>query len=159
MAQTDGTLLIENAKIIFRNFAGKASQYNREGERNFAVIIEDLRQAKKLQADGWNVKIKPPKEEGDDEFAYLQVGVSFDNFPPNIYTITSSGKTRLTKEMVELLDSADFAMLDIILNPYDWTIPSGASGRKAYLKTMFATLNEDALELKYSGLGSNGGVE
>ena len=61
-------LEIEDARIIFRNFAGLGSRYNREGDRNFAVIIpnEDIKD--QLVADGWTVKIKPPREEGEDPF-------------------------------------------------------------------------------------------
>ena len=56
-------LQIDDAKIIYRNFAGVGSKFNREGDRNFAVLIEDEALAEQLTNDGWNVKIKLPRDE------------------------------------------------------------------------------------------------
>ena len=70
-----GVLQIEDARIIYRNFAGLPSKFNREGDRNFAVIIPSQDICDKLTEDGWNVKIKPPREEDEEPFMYLPVKV------------------------------------------------------------------------------------
>jgi hypothetical protein len=87
----DNTVLMEGVKIIFRNFAGKEGQYNREGDRNFAVLLDDT-VASALAEDGWNVKWLKPREEDEAEEptqAYLQVSVNFKGRPPRVVLITS----------------------------------------------------------------------
>lgn len=146
MANKEFTL--EDAHIMFRNFEGKEGQFNSLGDRNFAVILpQDL--ADQLAADGWNIKVLEPKEEGDEPVPYVGVTVRFDIRPPKIVQITSSGRTQLTEELVGTLDWADIRTCDLMCRGYDWEF-AGKTGTKAYLQTMFVTVEENALERKYA---------
>lgn len=149
MAQSGKTFMIEGADIIFRNFSGKEGQYNREGDRNFAVIIPDEKTAQDLLSDGWNVKYLNPREEGDAPTPYVPVSVRFDVLPPRIVMITSMARTNVTENMVEVLDWANIENADIIVRAYEWEV-NGKKGLKAYLKSLFVTIEEDYLERKYA---------
>lgn len=146
----DGTLLIEDARIIFRNFAGKEGKYNREGDRNFCVLL-DPPLADRLDRDGWNVKALRAREEGDPEQPYLQVSVGFKNRPPKMVMVTSKGRTTLAEDECEIFDWVDIKTVDLIIRPYKWDV-SGKTGVKAYLKTIVVVIEEDELELKYADL-------
>ena len=140
-------ITIEDARIIFRNFSGKPSEYNKTGARTFCVLL-DPRIANELADDEWNVKWTRPKNEDDDPIPYLQVTVRYDRYPPKIVAITSKGRTVYSENQVMVLDFADIKKIDMTITSYKWS-DERKPNRKAYLKNMFVTLEEDELELKY----------
>ena len=142
-------LKIGNARILFRNFAGREKKFNRKGDRNFCVVIEDPAQAQKLANDGWNIRVRPAREGEKDPLCYLPVAVRFDNYPPNIYMKTRRNRTRLDEEAVESLDYAEIRDIDLIINPSVWEA-NGKTGIKAYLKTMYVVIEEDEFAEKYA---------
>ncbi len=144
---SNGNLVIENAQIRFRNFEGKEGKYNLAGRRNFCVLL-DPDQANQLREDGWNVKYLKPRDPGDKEQPYMQVSVSYNYMPPNIYLISSRGKNLLQEEEIKILDWADIEYCDLIIRPYNWEM-NGKTGIKAYVKSLYVTIVEDEFEKKY----------
>lgn len=139
-----GILQIDDARIIYRNFAGAPSKFNREGDRNFAVIIEDEETCEKLINDvneygvGWNVKVKPPRDEDDSPFMTLMVKIRFNDRGPNVYLKTGDNMVKLDEESIECLDHVDILSVDLDIRPYDDEI-NGKPFRAAYLQSMCVT--------------------
>lgn len=142
-------LVLKDAQIRFRNFAGLAGQYNREGDRNFCVLLNhpDV-DVQAMIDDGWNVKLLKPREEGDEPTPYIQVAVSYRIKPPQVWLLTSRGKTALPEELVNMIDFADIARVDVTVNPSFWEV-NGNTGVKAYLKNIYVTIQENELDLMY----------
>ena len=130
-----GILQIDDARIIYRNFSGAPSKFNREGDRNFAVVIDDEDICDALVNDGWNVKIKPPREEGDNPFMFLPIKIKFNDRGPRVYLKTGKNVNKLDEETVSILHNVDILSVDLDVRPYDWEV-NGKEGRTAYLQSM-----------------------
>lgn len=141
-------LQFDDAKIIYRNFAGVGSKFNREGDRNFAVIIEDGDVANELIEAGWNIKIKPPRDEEDTPFMYLPVKVKFNDRGPSVYLESGSANRKLDEESIACLDDIDILSVDLDIRPFDWEV-NGKTGRTAYLQSIRVIQEVDRFAARY----------
>lgn len=159
---TPRKLEINNARIMFRNFKGEEGQYNHKGDRNFVLVIaggmlddghtvrdvsaEEMADA--LRSDinrlgvGWNVKIKPPKEEGAEPFMYLPVKVKFNDRGPTVYLSSGDHTIPLNEDTVGMLDDIDIRNVDLDIRPYDDEM-NGKPFRSAYLSSICVTQEID----------------
>ena len=131
-----GILQIDNARITHRNFAGEGSPYNREGDRNFSLIIGDEELYNRLKAEGWNVKKKDPYDDSDIPFMFLPVKVKFNERGPDVYLASGRAKRKLSEDTIGILDNMDIETVNLDIRPFDWTLANGNSGRTAYLHSM-----------------------
>ena len=128
-------LQIDDARIVYRNFSGTGSKFNREGDRNFAVVIPDQDMADELVNRGWNVKIKPPRDEDDTPFMFLPVKIKFNERGPKVYLQSGERTVELDEEGIDCLDDVDILGVDLDIRPYDWEV-NGKQGRTAYLQSI-----------------------
>jgi hypothetical protein len=158
---------LDNVRVVFKNFTGREEAYNAEGQRNFHVVLPE-ETAEKMIADGWNVKKKDPREEGEKPFYHMKVKVSFKVKPPRVTMVTkkwnpeleqqTAMRTLLTEDLLMLLDHAEFDRVDMILNASRWEI-RGEKGVTAYLKTGFFFIHQDPLEERYASIPDQESME
>lgn len=152
---------LDSCELIFRNFAGTEGKFNRAGDRNFCVILNED-EAKSLKAAGWNVKQRPPREDGEVLPPYLKVKVKFhDDGTPKIYRLDldPSGKPRrdpngdvvkavLTPDTVGQLDSAYIVDAQLTISPYHYDV-NGSKGVSAYCRELTVVIKMDPWTAKY----------
>ena len=144
------------SQLIFRNFEGAAGKFNNAGDRNFCLIIdEELAN----QLDNLKFNIKRTKARDDyDSVPYIKIRVGYtykdgtDNQnPPKIFKIDSTGMKLLTKDQVKFLDGARIKNVDLEFSANDYIDrETGEVRYSAYLKSLYATVEESALEREYN---------
>lgn len=147
---------LEGVRIEFRNFSGKPGERNREGDRNFCVLLDDRRDlAEELSNEGWNVKYLKPRDDDELPCPYIKVKVSFKKYPPTIYLITEGKKVRLNEKNVGDLDFMEIEYengernrVDLQISPYTWGTP-GNGGISAYCKALYVRMPDDHFRRKY----------
>ena len=137
----NGYLEINEARILWPNFEGRGDRFNKQGDRNFHLVIPDQEIAEALMNDknqygnGWNVKIKQ-REDGEVPFMHMMVKVKFNGRGPNVYLVSGNRQVRLNEDTIKCLDDIDIMSVDLDVRPYDDKMPNGQSFRSAYLSAM-----------------------
>lgn len=145
-------LTIYGAKLIFRNFSGKPGDYNKEGDRNFGVLIPDD-MVETLQNDGWRIRFLKPNQDGYSQ-PWLKVNVNYGGkVPPTVVLINSRGKRCITERVVGEVDYVRISNCDVTIRPYQYpAMPGRPEGVSAYLSSIYITIYEDDLALKYADI-------
>lgn len=150
----NGNLQIDDARIIFRNFRGEATKYNKEGDRNFAVVIPDkeladmLTDSKNEYGAGWNIKVKDAADLDDEPRMHMKVKVKFNGKGPRIYLVTGNKHKLLNEDTVGYLDDINIASVRMDIRPYD-DIINGKPFRAAYLVSMEVVQDLDRFAAEY----------
>lgn len=141
----NGDLSVEGAAIIYKNFAGAPTNFNPNGgKRTFALVLTRS-VADMLVEEGWNVKHRPPRDEGDDDLYYTEIVLNMESeYPPRVNLLTRYGDrenlVKLDSETVGLLDNSILVDIDLVIHPYRHGRANAAGATvKGYLKVMYAT--------------------
>ena len=138
-------LIIENAEIIYPNFSGREGKFNREGDRNFSVLVplDPPGLAEQLAAEGWNIKEYYQNNEPTGRHYISGVSINFKYYiPPEIHYISNGNDLVLTEDMLagriaRQLDGRGAERVDISIRPREWTRNDGTKGGiKGYVDEM-----------------------
>ena len=75
--------------------------------------------------------------------------MKFGDYPPKIMLISGGNRTLLDESNIAILDTAEISKCDLIIRPYNWDV-NGNSGVKAYVKTMYVTIEDDDFGGRYA---------
>ena len=139
---------IDDARIIFKNFEGRGDKFNREGDRNFSLLIEDPNTAEAMKREGWNVKIKEGRDPDEGPFMRLPVKVKFTDYGPTVYLNSAGNIVKLNEESIGCLDNIEIETVNMDIRPYDWDV-NGRTGRTAYLQSMEVIQRIDRFAARY----------
>lgn len=143
---------VEDAQLIFKNFKGEGGAFNKEGDRNFGLLLpDDL--AEELLAEGWNVKYLRPRDDEEEPRPWIKVRVKFGMVPPLVWMINDRGKIKLNEDTIDQLDWSRVLHCDVTVRPYNYPeMPGRPAGVSAYLKAMYVTIQEDEFASKYADI-------
>lgn len=145
----NGILQIDDARLVYKNFSGEATPFNRAGDRNFSVVIDDQDIADRLIENGWNVKIKPARDEDDIPFMHLPVKIKFNGRGPTAYLRSGNNQVKLNEKTIGRLDDVYMLNVDLDIRPYDWDV-QGKKGRTAYLHSIRVDQEVDRFMQQYA---------
>lgn len=144
------TIVMENAKILFKNFSGAEKTYNgsiinEAGKRNICVSIDNPECADWLRDHGVTVKTTKGSENYDPE-DYVPVHLGY-KFPPVIKRHAGRTTVSLNEETVGQLDQERILCADLVINP---SPRKNGDGLKCWLRSAHFEVEDDPFAYKYS---------
>lgn len=175
MAYTKRNMLeIANAQILFPNFAGREKTamvagrqkiVNEAGKRNFNVALDPEKSdiywngervtnpdfGQELANLGFNVIVRPGREEGDPVQYRLPVAIGFGSErAPELYLVSNGKKVLLDEESVGNLDYADIIRADVVINNgRSYISNSGEEKVKAWCNEGYFTIAQSRFANQY----------
>lgn len=146
-------LVIENATILFSNFSGRPTKFQKqEGMRSFTVAIDDPDMASALSEIGWNIRILRPRTEEEQIRHVLDISINYNFWKkPEVNLICGNVMTRLDEEDLGQLDGAAIQNVDLVIRPRLWD-DDGQTRIKAYLQEMYVTIEQNRFASKYADM-------
>ena len=150
-------IIIEDAKLIYRNFRGEGGRFNHEGDKNFNLKFdeEDVAIANRLNELGWKVKIKTREmDDGSQIVNYImKVNVSYrfkdDKRRPKTYLYCDGIETELFEDTVNVLDDITIEHCDLRVAAFPYTDrDTGETFNSAYLKDIRVYASRDYLSTR-----------
>lgn len=118
----NGDLKVENAVIFKTNFEGRPTDYVPQGGRRTFLLALTKDMADVMSDEGWNVKYREPKVEGDDPLIFTEIVVNMDSkWPPKVVLYSDfhgrKSANNLDRETIGQLDHIEIANVDLIIHP------------------------------------------
>lgn len=149
-------MILKNlTQMRFKNFSGNVDDYNPYGKRTVNIVVPNELVEVMIQ-DGWRVREKPPKEEGDDPVFLLKVTLGYSgDRGPDVWRISGEGssrkKTKLSEATVGNLDHERIQQYSVDIVQYKAAIDRNP-GFSAYVNSMFVEIEEDELDKEFDML-------
>ena len=162
----NGNLNVEQAGMIYTNFSGNVTKVNPAGGKRTFCLVLTKDYAERLDAMGWNIKVKEVRDQlGEGEYTrtvnwsdyidnyqtefdhaliYTEIVVNEKSeYPPKIYKISEfNGENTMAlipPEQWGRLDESELMNVDIVIHPYQHGRSiANPDAKKGYLKTMYA---------------------
>ena len=158
----------DNALIQWTNFAGRATDYNREGKRNFIWRIPDPELAQKLANLGLNIKHRSVRDGFDgDEYDYLRMDISYETdkgipiedinpkWLPKIYLVDDNNvATLIDKESLGVFDGKTITYVYFEFRCRPWTYNNKKTGVAANVMRMLIKVKKDRLDGRFKFVDS-----
>lgn len=139
--------IINNAPVKYHNFAGVKTEYNREGDVNFEIILDE-ETALNMRDDDWYIK-ESEDDLGRKEYRIkIRLGELGD---PQVFIIGDDGKAiPFNRGQWKRIDRMNISYVDVEFKQSRKTfMHEGHEYHSAYADNLFVNIVENSLFKKY----------